>query len=79
MPKLGWLVADTEGATVACPAWIEGENVALFGRGYPAIVIMIPSEMTTVGFRGRGIAAARWCGGVEGRTDPVREMIPLEE
>ena len=22
MPKLGWLVADTEGATVACPAWI---------------------------------------------------------
>ena len=67
MPKLGWLVADTEGATVACPAWIEGENVALFGRGYPAIVIMIPSEMTTVGFRGRGIAAARWCGGVEGK------------
>ena len=67
MPKLGWLVADTEGATVACPAWIEGENVALFSRGYPAIVIMIPSEMTTVGFRGRGIAAARWCGGVEGK------------
>ena len=33
MPKLGWLVADTEGATVACSAWIEGENVALFRRG----------------------------------------------
>ena len=39
---------------------------------------MISSETTTVGFRGRDDAL---CGaaGRKGRTDPVREMIPLEE